>query len=55
MFDAALRVSEVVGLHIADLKHLNEGRIDVVFREDPNNPDAAVKYRSEGYVLFHHT
>lgn len=52
MFDAALRVSEVVGLHIADLKHLNEGRIDVVFREDPNNPDAAVKYRSEGYVFI---
>lgn len=46
LFDGALRVSEVVGLHIEDLKELSDGCVNIVKREDPDNPDAAVKYDS---------
>ena len=52
MFDGALRVSEVVGLHIEDFAGLHEGRIDIVKREDLANEDAAVKYDSEGYIII---
>lgn len=52
MFEGGCRVSEVVGLHYEDLKHLSDNRIDITFREDVNNPDAAVKYRSEGSIYI---
>lgn len=52
MFDGALRVSEVVGLHIEDFSQIFDGRIDIVKREDLENEDAAVKYDSEGYILI---
>lgn len=46
LFDGALRVSEVVGLRIEDLKELSDGCINITKRDDPNNPDSAVKYDS---------
>lgn len=52
MFDGALRVSEVVGLHIEDFSQIFNNRVDVVKREDLENEDAAVKYDSEGYVII---
>lgn len=51
MFEGGLRVSEVIGLNICDLKDINEGIIHIVKREDPNNPDAAVKYNSVGVAF----
>lgn len=51
MFDGALRVSEVCGLHLKDFSGLQDGRVDIVLREDIANEDAAVKYGSEGYVV----
>lgn len=52
LFEAGLRVSEVIGLHIADLKSLGNNKITITKRFDPNNPDAAVKYDSIGDVFI---
>ena len=46
LFDGALRVSEVCGLHIEDMADIFENKIHIVKRDDPDNPDAAVKYDS---------
>lgn len=51
MYYAGLRVSEVVGLNLADLKDIHKNIIHVALREDPDNPDAAVKYGSVGSVV----
>lgn len=51
LFEGGLRVSEAIGLNICDLKDINEGIIHIVKRDDPNNPDAAVKYDSVGEVF----
>lgn len=48
MFEGGLRVSEVIGLRIGDLREIYKNKINIVKREDPNNPDAFVKYNSEG-------
>lgn len=52
MFDGGLRVSEVIGLHIEDLNEIHINKIKITFREDINNPDAAVKYESIGHVFI---
>lgn len=52
MFFGGLRVSEVVGLHISDMKDIPNKIIHVVKRNDIDNPDAAVKYNSEGDVII---
>ena len=51
MFEGGLRVSEVIGLNIADLRDIRNNKIYITKRNDPNNPDAAVKYDSEGVVF----
>ena len=52
LFDGALRVSEVCGLHIEDMADIFENKIHIVKRDDPDNPDAAVKYDSTGSVFI---
>lgn len=52
MYYAGLRVSEVVGLHIEDMRDIYKNLIYVTERKDDNNPDAAVKYHSEGAVVI---
>lgn len=52
LFDGALRVSEVCGLHIEDMAEIFDNKIQVVKRDDPDNPDAAVKYGSTGTVFI---
>ncbi|MBR0382385.1 MAG: site-specific integrase [Eubacterium sp.] len=52
LLDGAMRVSEVVGLRIEDAKALYEGKMQIKKRTDPGNPDAAVKYDSEGIVFI---
>ena len=51
MFEGGLRVSEVIGLNIADLRDIGNNKIYITKRNDPNNPDSAVKYDSEGIVF----
>lgn len=51
LFDGALRVSEVIGLNITDLKEIYKNKVFITYREDTNNPDAAVKYYSTGYIF----
>ena len=51
LFEGGLRVSELIGLNISDLKDINNGIVHIVKRDDPNNPDAAVKYNSIGDVF----
>ena len=41
----------LIGLNISDLKDINNGIVHIVKRDDPNNPDAAVKYNSIGDVF----
>lgn len=52
MFEAALRVSEVINLKLEDLKDLYKNQIHIVLHEDLDNKDAAVKYQSEGTVFI---
>lgn len=51
MFSGGLRVSEIVGLRIEDMSDISHNIVHVVKRDDPNNPDAAVKYNSVGDVV----
>jgi len=51
MFSGGLRVSEVVGLHIEDMKDISNNVVHIVKRDDDNNPDAAVKYNSVGDIV----
>ena len=51
MFEGGLRVSEVIGLNISDLRDIGNNKIYITKRNDPNNPDSAVKYDSEGVVF----
>lgn len=51
LFDGALRVSEVIGLNITDLREIYKNKVFITYREDTNNPDAAVKYYSTGYIF----
>lgn len=46
MFYGGLRVSEVVGLNIGDLRDIYMNVIHITKRIDPDNIDAAVKYNS---------
>lgn len=52
LFEGGLRVSEVIGLNIVDLKDIRNNKIHICLRDDPNNPDAFVKYGSEGSVFI---
>lgn len=52
MYYGGLRVSEVVGLNISDMKEIYKNVIHVVERDDPDNEDAAVKYHSVGTVVI---
>ena len=51
LFDGALRVSEVIGLNITDFREIHKNKVFITYREDTNNPDAAVKYYSTGYIF----
>lgn len=51
LFEGGLRVSEVIGLNISDLRDIRKNKIYITKRDDPNNPDAFVKYNSEGAVF----
>ena len=51
MFSGGLRVSEVVGLHIEDMRDISNNVVHIVKRDDDNNPDAAVKYNSVGDIV----
>lgn len=51
LFDAGMRVSEVIGLHIEDFNEIHTNKIKIKKREDFNNPDSAVKYDSTGIVF----
>ena len=55
LFEGGLRISEVIGLNIVDLNDIDRGIIHIVKRDDPNNPDAAVKYNSVGDVFVSDT
>lgn len=52
MFYGGLRVSEVIGLNIEDLKDIANNVIHITRRDDPDNPDAATKYNSVGPVVI---
>lgn len=52
MFYGGLRVSEVVGLKLEDLRDIHRNVIYIRLRNDPGNPDAAVKYGSIGSVVI---
>lgn len=52
MFYGGLRVSEVVGLNIEDLRDIFKNIIYVTKRDDKENIDAAVKYNSVGPVVI---
>lgn len=43
MFYGGLRVSEVIGLNLHDLRDIGKNIIHIKYREDNENPDAAVK------------
>lgn len=43
MFYGGLRVSEVIGLNLHDLRDIDKNIIYIKYREDNKNPDAAVK------------
>lgn len=44
MYYGGLRVSEVIGINLLDLKDIDENIIYIEFRDDKDNTDAAVKY-----------
>lgn len=52
MFYGGLRVSEVVGLNLEDLKDIADNVIYIRLHDDSENPDAAVKYDSFGPVVI---
>lgn len=52
MYYGGLRVSEVVGLNIEDLRDISENIVHIELRNDPDNKDAAVKNCSTGSVLI---
>ena len=52
LFEGGLRVSELIGLNIVDLKDIRNNKVVIKLREDPNNPDAFVKNGSEGAVFI---
>lgn len=52
MFYGGLRVSEVVGLNLEDLRDIADNVIHITLRDDHDNPDAAVKYNSYGAVVI---
>lgn len=55
LFEGGLRVSEVIGLNIVDLKDIRNNKIHIKLRHDKNNPDAFVKCGSEGVVFVSDT
>lgn len=52
MYYGGLRVSEVVGLNIEDLRDIFKNVIHIVQRDNNENVDAAVKYNSIGEVVI---
>ena len=55
LYDGAMRVSEVIGLHLEDMKDIYMNKIYITNREDYENRDAAVKYDSSGYIFVSDT
>lgn len=55
LFEGGMRVSEVIGLNIVDLKDIRNNKIFIRLREYPENPDAFVKYGSEGSIFISDT
>lgn len=51
-YEGALRVSEVIGLQLEDLKEIHKGKIIIKNHHDTSNRDAAVKYDSEGIIFI---
>lgn len=52
MFYGGLRISEVVGLNLVDLRDISDNVIHITFHDDINNADAALKYDSSGDVVI---
>lgn len=52
LFEGGMRVSEVIGLNIVDLRDIRNNKIYITHRDDPNNPDAFVKNCSEGAIFI---
>ena len=52
LYDGGLRVSEAIGINLSDLRDIHKNTIHITYREDINNPDAAVKYYSTGDVII---
>ena len=52
LFEGGMRVSEVIGLNIVDLRDIRNNKIYITHRDDPNNPDAIVKICSEGAIFI---
>lgn len=52
MYYGGLRVSEVVGLNLTDLRDIAQNTVYIKLRKDPDNEDAAVKYNSQGGVTI---
>ncbi len=52
MYYAALRISEVIGLNLTDVRDIYKNTIYVKKRNDLSNPDAFVKYNSERAILI---
>lgn len=52
LFETGLRISEVIGLKLCDLRDIHERKIYVKNHHDMENRDAAVKYDSEGSVFI---
>lgn len=51
-FYGGLRISETIGLNLEDLRDINQNIIYITRRDDPNNPDAFVKYDSVGSTVI---
>lgn len=52
MFYGGLRISEVVGLNLVDLRDISDNVIHITLHDDINNADAALKYDSSGDVVI---
>lgn len=50
-FYGGMRISEIIGLHIEDLRDIDENIVWITKRDDRNNPDAFVKYNSIGSTV----
>lgn len=54
-FYGGCRVSEIIGLKLEDLRDIHANKIYITKREESENPDAFVKYNSEGLTVIHNS